>query len=269
MYLEFFNLREPPFNVTPDPRFLYFSDQHRDAFDSLIYGIQSRKGFIMLTGEVGCGKTTICRSVLTSLPQTVHTALVLNPSLSEAQLIRAILSDLGLTPCGTDILALIEQLNQFLLQTLARDENVTIIIDESQDLAADVMEHIRLLSNLETDQHKLMQIVLAGQPELKQRVGRPEWRQLRQRIMLHCELHPLSNRDVHNYIKHRLAVAGAPPDVFFDEAAVALIFKRSKGIPRLINRLCDQAMLAAYVGRIRTIGRDHAKRAYREMKHLM
>ena len=157
MYLEFFQLNEFPFNVTPDPRFLYFSERHREAYDSLLYGIEHRKGFVVLTGEVGCGKTTVCRSVLNRLPTNTHSALILNPSLTPSQLIRSILLDLGLDPKGRDKLVHIAQLNRFLLQCLENGENVCIIIDESQNLDSLLMEQVRMLSNLETDQHKLMQ----------------------------------------------------------------------------------------------------------------
>ena len=257
MYLDFFQLDEFPFNVTPDPRFLFFSGRHREAYESLLYGIENRKGFIVLTGEVGCVKTTVCRSVLNNLPSATHSALVLNPSLTASQLVRSILFDLGLDPKGRDKLVHIAQLNRFLLDCLEKGENVTVIIDESQNLDPELMEQVRMLSNMETDQHKLMQIILSGQPELKQRLQQPDLRQLRQRIMVHCDLDPLDEMETALYIQHRLSVAGAGGRITFDPGAVQQIHQRAQGIPRQINTLCDRSLLAAYV-RLdhQVIGRD-------------
>jgi len=249
MYLEFFQLNEFPFNVTPDPRFLYFSERHREAYDSLLYGIKHRKGFIVLTGEVGCGKTTVCRSVLNRLPTNTHSAMILNPSLTPSQLIRSILLDLGLETKGRDKLVHIAQLNRFLLKCLENDENVCIIIDESQNLDSRLMEQVRMLSNMETDQHKLMQIILSGQPELRERLQRPELRQLRQRVMVHCDLESLSIIDTALYIQHRLNVAGANGRIHFESAAVERVHERSDGIPRQINTICDRSLLSAYIRR--------------------
>jgi len=248
MYLEFFQLNEFPFNVTPDPRFLFFSERHREAFESLLYGVEHRKGFIVLTGEVGCGKTTICRSVLNNLPGTTHSALILNPSITAAQLVRAILLDLNIEPKGQDKLVQIAQLNRFLLQCLEKGENVAVIIDESQNLEPQLMEQVRMLSNLETDQHKLMQIILSGQPELKERLRQPELRQLRQRVMVHCDLAPLSAIETALYIQHRLSVSGASDSGgIFQSNAIERIHARTGGIPRQINTVCDRALLSAYV----------------------
>ena len=245
MYLEYFSLKEMPFNVTPDPRFLFFSKRHRQAFDHLTYGIESRKGFIELSGEVGSGKTTLCRAVLSSLTTRVKTALILNPSLSDAQLLRAILNDFGLEVRGQDRLGYIETLNRFLLEQASEGNNVVVIIDEAQDLCPEVMEQIRLLSNLETDQCKLMQIVLAGQPELRDRLNRPDLRQLKQRILVRCHLYALSVNELKEYIHHRLRVAGATTELRFDDMAIKLIHKQSGGIPRMVNAICDNAMLAS------------------------
>jgi general secretion pathway protein A len=270
MYLDFFQLKEFPFNVTPDPRFLFFSDRHREAFDSLLYGVEHRKGFIVLTGEVGCGKTTVCRSVLNNLPGTVHSALILNPSLTAAQLIRAILLDLNIEPKSGDKLVHIAQLNRFLLQCLEKGENAVVIIDESQNLDPQLMEQVRMLSNLETDQHKLMQIVLAGQPELKERLARPELRQLRQRVMVHCDLAPLSLTETARYIQHRLNVSGSPDSIaMFDSVSIQKIHANSHGIPRQINTLCDRALLAAYVQRDTQVAARHVVRALTELSSLI
>jgi len=265
MYLEFFGLKEPPFNITPDPRFLFFSERHREAFDHLIYGILQRKGFIQLTGEVGSGKTTLCRAVLSDLPQNVRTALILNPALSENQLLRAILNDFGVPVKGKDRLAYIEQLNEFLLKQLEEGYNVTLIIDEAQDLSPGVMEQIRLLNNLETDQHKLLQIVLVGQPELEAKLATKELRQLRQRIIVKAHLRALTREETGQYIGHRLHVAGADGSVSFNAAAIKSVHRRSKGMPRVINTIADHAMMAAYVVRSRVVGPREVKRC---LEHL-
>lgn len=266
IYLQFFGLKEAPFNITPDPRFLYFSPRHREAFDHLLFGIQDRRGFIELVGEVGSGKTTLLRAVLSSLPKNVQTALILNPSLSETQLLRAILNDLGLTVKGRDRLGYIEQLNQYLLFMNKEGYNVALFIDEAQNLLPDVMEQIRLLSNLETDQHKLMQIVLAGQPELEERLNRKDLRQLRQRITVRCRLDALNVEETGLYIAHRLRVAGAGDDIRFDEEAVKLVHKAAAGTPRITNTICDRSMLAGYVHNRQVIGEPEVRRALQEVE---
>jgi general secretion pathway protein A len=247
MYLDFYGLKEFPFNITPDPHYLYLSRNHKEAFDHLLYGITARKGFIELTGEVGSGKTTLCRAVLSHLGDSVRTALVLNPYLTENQLLRAILQDFGLTPAGRDKLTFMNQLNAYLLEQNRNGINVALIIDEAQNLSLELLEQIRLLSNLETDQHKLLQIVLAGQPELRDLLNRPELRQLKQRILVRYHLPPLEAEDAARYIAHRLKTAGAGDEVGFENEAIDLIFQSSGGVPRLINSLSDHAMLAGYV----------------------
>lgn len=266
MYEAFFQLNESPFNITPDPRFLYYSPRHQEAFQLLQYGILHRRGFIQLVGEVGAGKTTVCRAVLASLPPTVKTGLILNPMLSSTQLLRAFLIDLGLKPEGRDRLAYVEQLNAYLLTMMAEGKNVAIFIDEAQNLSSELMEQVRLLSNLETDQHKLLQIVLAGQPELQDRLDRHELRQLRQRITVRSRLSALDPVEVRSYIHHRLRVAGSPDDEVFDADASARVHEHSKGIPRLINNLCDRAMIAGYVSSSRLIRREHVEQAWQEME---
>ncbi|MGD9874894.1 MAG: ExeA family protein [Kiritimatiellia bacterium] len=266
MYLDFYQLKEMPFNITPDPRFLYFTGRHREAFDHLLYGIEHRKGFIQLTGEVGSGKTTLCRAVLSQLPTTIRTALVLNPCLSETQLLRAIINDFGLDPSGNDRLAYIEQLNEFLLGQLNEGYNVALIIDEAQDLEPEVMEQIRLLNNLETDQHKLMQIVLVGQPELEEKLSRNELRQLRQRITVKAHLSALSEEETGEYIAHRLQVAGAQGRLSFDRAAVRQIHKVAQGTPRVVNTIADRAMMAGYIMNTFSIGAKEVKRAIRDLE---
>ncbi|MBU4212249.1 MAG: AAA family ATPase [Verrucomicrobia bacterium] len=266
MYLRFYGFKEAPFNITPDPRFLFFAQHHREAFDHLIYGIENRKGFIELTGEVGSGKTTICRAVLASLARNVKTSLVLNPWLTENQLLRAILHDFGLAAKGRDRLACLETLNAFLLEQLRQDNNVALIIDEAQDLAPAVLEQVRLLSNLETDQHKLLQIVLCGQPELSQRLAAPDLRQLRQRITVRYHLFPLTEAELKQYIDHRLKTAGWKGDEIFSDEAVRRVYHYSTGIPRLINAVCDVALLAGYVARIRRLDGECVSKAIQQLE---
>lgn len=262
MYLDFYGLKEMPFSITPDPRFLYYSEHHREAYHHLLYGIEMRKGFIQLTGEVGSGKTTLCRAILSALrSKNVETALILNPSLSEGQLIRSIVKDFGLKSGHRDRLYHIEQLNKFLLEKSQAGYNVALMIDEAQDLSPEVMEQVRLLSNLETDQHKLMQIVLCGQPELEDRLSRPDLRQLRQRISIRYHLTPLSETETAAYIAYRLNVAGSNGGTEFDAGAVRMVHRYAAGIPRLINAVCDNSLLAAYVAKARTVTSACVKRA--------
>lgn len=266
MYLKHFNLDEMPFNITPDPRFLYYAPHHREAYDHLVYGIQQRKGFIELTGEVGSGKTTLCRALLASLDDEVKTALILNPTFSDSELLRAMLNDFGLSPTYGDRLSYVETLNAFLLDSYRQGMNVALLIDEAQDLSPEVMEQIRLLSNLETDQHKLIQIVLCGQPELKKRLNLPELRQLRQRITVRYYLPPLSQAETEAYINHRLRVAGPASAVQFSPFAVRAIHRYARGCPRLINAVCDNALLAAYVYGERDVSASCVKKAIRQLE---
>jgi len=266
MYLSFYNLTEFPFNITPDPRFLYFTAHHREAYDHLMYGIKGRKGFIELTGEVGSGKTTLCRAVLAELGKEMETALILNPSLTETQLLKAMLNDFGIEVRGRDRLDYIERLNEFLLRKNREGANVALLIDEAQDLSPQVMEQVRLLSNLETDQHKLIQIVLCGQPELQKRLERPELRQLRQRITVRYRIPPLTLEETALYIRHRLAVAGSDGSVVFEPDAVREVHRYARGTPRLINAVCDNALLAGYVDGTRTIDARCVQRAIRQLE---
>ncbi len=266
MYLKHFNLDEMPFNITPDPRFLYYAPHHREAYDHLMYGITQRKGFIELTGEVGSGKTTLCRALLASLDDEVKTALILNPTFSDTELLRAILNDFGLAPPYGDRLAYVECLNEFLLDSYRQGINVALLIDEAQDLTPEVMEQVRLLSNLETDQHKLIQIVLCGQPELKKRLNRPDLRQLRQRITVRYNLPPLTATETEQYIHHRLRVAGPASTVCFSAFAVRAVNRYAKGCPRLINAVCDNAMLAAYVYGEPHVSANCVKKAIRQLE---
>jgi general secretion pathway protein A len=210
MYREYFHLQREPFNITPDPRFLYMTPQHQEALNHLLYGIRQRKGFICLTGEVGAGKTTLCRALLAQLGAGIHTALILNPMLTGTQLLRALLAELGVQTRRQDRLGYLNELNRFLLTASAAGQETVLIIDEAQDMPLETLELTRLLSNLETDSHKLLQIVLVGQPELRDLLAKPGLRQLAQRITVRYHLGALTRDDTARYIRHRLAVAGEP-----------------------------------------------------------
>lgn len=266
MYHAFYGFRESPFNITPDPRFLFFSRRHREAYDHLLFGIRERKGFIQLTGEVGAGKTTLCRALLEDLGPRCRTALLLNPSLSRIQLLRSILIELGLTYRGNDRMRCLEELNQFLLQELAADRDVVLIVDEAQDLTFELLEQIRLLSNLETDQRKLLQIVLLGQNELRDKLAKRNLRQLRQRITVRYHLGALTWRETAAYVRHRLHVAGATDPDIFSPLAIARLHLYAQGVPRLINAACDKALLLGWVQNRKKLGLWQVERAIRELE---
>jgi general secretion pathway protein A len=269
MYQSFYGFKEMPFNITPDPKFLYLSPTHQDALQHLKFGVQEKKGFIVLIGEVGCGKTTLCRRFLSELdPAHYDTALILNPRVSETQMLKAILTDLGETKLARSQVDLVAQMNRVLLERIERGRDIVLIIDEAQNLKFEVLEQIRLLSNLETDKQKLLQIVLIGQPELKEVLARDELRQLRQRILVHYELHPLSHADVIHYIQHRLTLAGSNGSPSFTPWALRAIHRGSGGIPRMVNNLCDKALLSAYVRESDQVTYWDVRRAVKDVKKL-
>jgi general secretion pathway protein A len=264
--LEFHGLKLAPFDITPNPRFLFHSPKHREAFNHLLYGIRERKGFVQLTGEVGAGKTTLCRALLEHLDGRYATALILNPMLSGDELMKAIAMEYGLEVKGKDRLETMAILSDFLLrQTLAGRETV-LIVDEAQNLTEDLLEQVRLISNIETDDRKLLQIVLMGQPELRDRLNSHKLRQLRQRITVRYHLNPLTRAEVGQYIQHRLALAGARGLPAFTTPAVWRVFRYSGGIPRLVNAVCDKALLAGYVARSQRINYRLVGRAIRELE---
>jgi general secretion pathway protein A len=267
MYLDFYGLAEPPFSLTPDPRFLFLSRRHRAGLEQLLYGIRERKGFILLTGEVGSGKTTLCRAALARLPETTKTALILNPILSSVQLLRTVLVELGLEPTGrADRSVYLEQLNRYLLAQVPLGHDVVLFIDEAQDLSPELLEQVRLLSNLETDTRKLLQIVLLGQPELKEMLDKKSLRQLRQRITVRFHLTPLKRDETELYIRWRLQIAGANGRPNFTPWALRRIFGYSRGIPRLVNAVCDTTLLAGYVDGTDELGVRQVRRAIRELE---
>lgn len=266
MYLEYYGLSEPPFNITPNPRFLFYSAKHREAFNHVLYGIRERKGFVQLTGEVGAGKTTICRAILEKLDEQFETALILNPVLDADGLMKAIAMEFGVNVKGMDKLETLGALNQFLLSLVESDKTAVLIIDEAQDLPNDLLEQVRLLSNLETDDRKLLQIVLMGQPELRDRLNDHGLRQLRQRITVRFHLKPLSREEIGRYVQHRLAVAGANGSPWFTKGAIWRIHRYSRGIPRLVNAVSDKCLLAGFVKQSECIDFNTVGRAIRELE---
>ena len=269
MYQSFYGFTEAPFNITPDPKFLYLSPSHQEALQHLKYGVQEKKGFILLIGEVGCGKTTVCRRFLNELdPARFDTALILNTRISEIEMLRAILTELGethLAQCQHDLAA---QINRVLLHRIEAGRDIVLIIDEAQNLSFKVLEQIRLLSNLETDKQKLLQIVLIGQPELKNLLAQDRLRQLRQRILVHSELRPLTQHDTAHYVQHRLTLAGASGRPFFTPAALRSIHRFSKGVPRVINNLCVKALLSSFVRDSDEVNFWDVRRAIKEVSAL-
>ncbi len=248
MYNEYFGFKEAPFSIAPDPRYLYMTAQHREALAHLVYGLNSEGGCILLTGEVGTGKTTICRCLLEQIPDRANVALVLNPKLSEIELLETLCDELKISypDSNNSVKTYTDRIYQFLIESNRNNEKTVLIIDEAQNLSSAVLEQLRLLTNLETNQRKLLQIIILGQPELLDILARSEMRQLAQRITARFHLQPLTKMEVKAYISHRLAVAGQNIQLF-PEKSIRLLYKLSNGVPRLINILCDRALLGAYV----------------------
>lgn len=265
MYYEFFGFREPPFSIAPDPRYLYLSERHKEALAHLMYGVQGQGGFIVITGEVGTGKTTVCRCFIENVPENVDIALVLNPRLSARELLSSICDELGIRhPAGSTIKRLIDLVNQHLLDAHARGRHQVLIIDEAQNLSADVLEQLRLLTNLETAEKKLLQIVLLGQPELQEMLETRELRQLAQRVTARYHLDAIDRSELPAYLRYRLSVAGQRSE-FFNTARMAQLYRLSGGIPRVINLICDRALLGAYSEGTHEVNRDHIAQAAREV----
>src|SRR5262245_24537227 len=246
MYEEYFGFREPPFRITPDPRFLYRNASVEEAAAALSYGIERRKGFLSLVGEAGTGKTTLIRHVLDTLSGGVRTVLLLHPTVEFDEILEYIMTELGIPVDGARKLVLLQRLHEFLLEHTRSGGNVALIVDEAQDLAIPVLEELRLLSNLETGTEKILQIVLAGQPELEAKLADRQLRQLRPRIALHVRLRPFAPDEVAAYIARRLELAGATRADIFAPAALAHIAAVSQGIPRVINVLCDACLVTAF-----------------------
>lgn len=266
MYEEYFGLTEKPFQITPDPRFLYLSQRHRDGFAHLLYGADQAGGFVLLTGEVGTGKTTLCRSALAQATENVRVALILNPKQSPIELVASICDELQVSyPQNTkSIKALIDKLNLYLLRAYGQGQRIVVVIDEAQNLAVEVLEQVRLLTNLEVSTQKLLQIILIGQPELSQMLERPELRQLAQRITARFHLTPLNREETEDYIIHRLKIAGVNREIF-TKSATQRIFHYSGGIPRLINTLCERSLIGAYGFDVPVIKKDIVNNAAKEV----
>ena len=266
MYNSYFGFLESPFNVTPDPRFFYTNPVYLEAYANLRYGIEAKKGFIVIIGEVGTGKTTLLRKLLHGLEDTVHSVFIFNTCLSFPELLQITLHDLGLTPKDASKLSMLEQLNDYLIKQIKPNHTVAMLIDEAQDLSDEVLENLRLLSNLETDREKLLQIVLMGQPELETKLDQTRLRQLKQRVAVRCRLGPLKDEEVGPYIDFRLRTAGYNGKTLFHRDAVQQIASYSKGIPRLMNIICDNALLIAYAESKKTISPDIIKEVARDLR---
>jgi general secretion pathway protein A len=267
MYAAYFGLKENPFNLAPEPRYLYLSDHHRDALNCLIYGIKEKKGFVLITGGIGTGKTTVCRALLDSLDDTIETALIFNTAISDLDLLETILTEYGVSLKGSPKTkkGYIDALNNFLLKNFAAGKNAVLIIDEAQNLSHGVLEQVRMLSNLETEREKLIQIILIGQPELNNTLILPALRQLNERITVRHDLQPLAPKEVQSYITYRLTIAGGPGSISFTAGALGQIYNYTEGIPRRINTLCDRALLIAYTKNTARIDRRLVTHAVRDI----
>ena len=275
MYETYYGFSEKPFSLTPDPKYLYRSQSHGNAFDLLQYAVRRREGFVVVTGDIGTGKTTLCRVLLEQVDRKTFTALVLNPFLAEEDLLRLVLQEFGVVSreeikrgrlSGISKAALIETLNEFLLSLQRLGAQALLIIDEAQNLPLQTLEQIRILSNLETEKEKLLQIVLVGQSNLKDLLRRPELRQLDQRVSIRSDLKPLSKEETFAYIQHRLSVAGGGAAVTFAPRALARVHRYTMGIPRLINLLCDRALLSGFSAHTNRIAPEYVDEAARSLE---
>ncbi len=268
MYEEFFGLEERPFRLTPNPRYVFYSDRYRNALEQLRYGVENREGFLLLTGLVGTGKTTLSRDLLENLDDGRHrTALIFNPFLDPREMLQALLSEFGCSyPRDATKKELLDRLNTFLLAQLVHGQTCVALFDEAQHLSEEFLEQVRVLSNLETEHEKLLQIVLVGQPELRERIQRPSLAQLDQRVAVRCTLSTLSEEETERYLYHRVNVAGGRGGVTFDRRAIRLIHRESEGVPRLVNLAADRALLAAYVDRSTTVKRSHVKKGLESLR---
>jgi general secretion pathway protein A len=270
MYTQFFNLKQSPFSIAPDPRYLYMSERHREALAHLLYGVGSGGGFVLLTGEIGAGKTTVCRCFMEQIPADCQLGYIFNPKLSVEELLLSICDEfrIELAPPGAGAVSVkgyVDAINKHLLDSHAQGRNNVLIIDEAQNLSADVLEQLRLLTNLETSERKLLQIILIGQPELRAMLARPELEQLAQRVIARYHLGSLSVEETGSYIVHRLAVAGATGAAPFPRGLIQQVHQLTKGVPRRINLLCDRAMLGAYVENAQQVTRTILRKAAAEV----
>lgn len=266
MYNKYFGFEEQPFSIAPDPRYLYMSDQHREALAHLVYGFNSDGGFVLLTGEVGTGKTTVCRCLLEQVPDNSSIALIINPKLTVSELLATICDEFGIKYPSDNISlkVFIDLINKYLFEAHAQNRKVVLIIDEAQNLSSEVLEQLRLLTNLETNKRKLLQIILLGQPELRDKLSRPELLQLSQRIIARYHLGPLSKKDLSAYITHRISVAGLKNELF-PSPTIDRLYTLSRGIPRIINLLCDRALLGTFTEGRQKVSNKILNRAAKEV----
>jgi general secretion pathway protein A len=256
MYESFYGLKEKPFNLNPDPDYLYMSPGHENAYTHLEYAIQESKGFVVVTGEVGSGKTTLINYLLRKIPQAIHVGIINNTFVQPQELLKMICQEFDLEIANADKTVLLTRFYQYLLDQYSKRERVILIIDEAQNLPEKSLEEIRMLSNLESEKHHLIQMILVGQPQLKEKLQRKRLEQFVQRVTVHCHLDALDKMQVEGYIRHRLTVAGAENLDLFDPEAIKAVYKHSLGIPRLINTICDSALVYGYADDIKVIGRD-------------
>lgn len=264
MYNDFYGFKEPPFNLTPNSRFFFESTRHKEALSTLVYAIRERKGFVVITGEIGSGKTTVCRTLLNHLDNQTETALITNTHISGKDLLMTLLEDLNVAFEPGSKSKLLSQLNHYLIEQLRRDHNVVLIIDEAQNLSPAVMEEVRMLSNLETESEKLVQIIFIGQPDLKNKMALDRLEQLRQRIAVYYHLSPLDKADTCNYVLHRLKVASQSDRQYFTEEALNLVYEFSRGVPRLINQICDSALLSGFITEVQIVDEKLLRDVIRE-----
>lgn len=267
MYEKFYGFTDKPFNLTPDSKFFYSSAKHEEALNCLLLAISERNGFVVITGDIGSGKTTVCRTLLNKLDSSTKVALVLNTHLGKKELLTTVLDDLGIECKSTSKPHLLSALNKYLLEQASKDINVVLVIDEAQNLAPSVLEEVRMLSNLETETEKLIQIVLIGQPELKKKLAMPKLEQFRQRIVFHYHLTPLDIEETRGYIKHRLKKAGNENADIFMEYAIDEVYKYSKGVPRLINIICHNSLISGLACDERVISRSIVESTVKELIH--
>lgn len=265
MYEKFYRFKEKPFNLTPDSKFFYASTKHEEALNCLLLAISERSGFIVITGEIGSGKTTVCRTLLNRLDGTTRVAFILNTYLSRKELLTTILEDLDIEYKSNSKTHLLSALNKYLIEQSANGTNVVLIIDEAQNLTSSVIEEVRMLSNLETEEEKLIQIVLIGQPELRKKLTDPKLEQFRQRVVMHYHLQPLSYAETVEYVKHRLIKAGNNQADVFTQKAIRQIYDYSQGVPRLINLACHNALISGVVYGTRRITANIATEAIKEL----
>lgn len=264
MYLNFYHLKEPPFNLTPDSHFFFLSAKHKEALMHIKYGLVEKKGFILITGAIGAGKTTLCRTLLREMEQRYKIALILNSMLSPAGLLKALIKDLGIITKARSRYDMMDVLYQYILE----QKGVVVVIDEAQNLGISTLEQVRLLGNLETEKEKLLQIILVGQPELRDRLANERLRQLNQRIAVRYHLEPLNREETADYIYHRLGIAGDSGRIQFQEEAVQAIYNYSGGVPRIINIVCDYSLVYGYVKETHIITRDIVEQAIKESQGI-